>query len=151
MGKRQRVFRVIEQWCGGRPERGSDKLRAVWERFGPKGVPFDDEGAELLIRALDDEFGEHRLRPVDVLELDVNALVNAIPDKLATVSAAANAAAAAAPKESSAVLVQLTDDTIERLAGRIAALVQEKRAARRGTTSKTPSASISKSGRRKQR
>jgi hypothetical protein len=151
MGKRQRVVRVIEQWCGGRPERGSDKLRALWERFGPKGVPFDDEGAELLIRALDDEFGDHRLRPVDVLELDVNALVNAIPDKLATVSAAGDAAAAAAPRELSAVLVELTDDTIERLAARIAALVKEKGAARRGTTSKTRSASISKSGRRKQR
>ncbi len=38
MGKRQGVLRVIERWCGGRPERGSDKLRALWERRGQRGV-----------------------------------------------------------------------------------------------------------------
>ena len=151
MGKRQRVFRVTEQWCGGRPERGSDKLRALWERFGPKGVPFDDEGAELLIRALDAEFPGHRLRPVDVLELDVNALVDAIPDRLAAVAAAGGATASPAPTAPSAVLVQLTDDSIERLAARIAALVRKRSAARPRRTSKKPSASAPKSGPRKQR
>lgn len=158
MGKEERVIRVIERWCGARPERGSDKVRALWERHGPSGVPFDDEGAERLIRKLDDEFPGHRLRPVDVLELSVDGLIDAIPDSVAAATArrvtvAANASVApVAPLQ-----VELTDATIERLARRIAALIRPK-APRRpkrqpGASShgKTAKAGSSKQGRRKTR
>src|SRR5436190_21858827 len=118
--KTERLAQVIVRWCGQRPERGSDNLVDLWEQNGPQGVPFDAEGAERLIRQLDREFPGHGLRPVDVLDLSFDGLLNAIPDKL--VAPAAMTLRGVAPELAESrtpLMVSLTDDTIERLARRL--------------------------------
>ena len=131
MGKELRVIRVIERWCGQPPAQGTDTLLELWEQHGPSGVPFEMEGAELLIRELDAEFPRHRLRPVDVLEMTFDSLVDGLPDVVAkaTRSFRARTAADAAPAAKASqgpVTVTLTDETIERLARRIAELLRPK-------------------------
>lgn len=154
MGKRPRVIRVIQVWCRQPPAQGTDRLEDLWLRHGPAGVPFNDEGAERLIGELDKEFPGNGLRVVDVLDLTFDGLVNAIPNGVAaaTLSRAAVAPAAVAPASAAAAsnaasgsgtapafpplppaspTVALTDETIERLATRIAALLRPTRSSRR--------------------
>jgi len=135
--KTERLAQVIARWCGQRPARGSDKLNDLWDEHGPQGVPFDDEGAERLIRELDQEFPGHGLRPVDVLDLSVDGLLNAIPDDV--VAPAAMAMRGVAPElagNPTPLMVSLTDDTIERLARRLAELL----GARKGQSQRQPTA-----------
>src|SRR4051812_46711085 len=138
--KRARVTEVVERWCGRRPARGSDKLQELWEENGPSGVPFDDEGAERLIRELDSAFPGHRLRPVDVLGLTFDGSVDAVPDDLVEAPLALTLGArGAAPEASNAkrpVVVTLADETIERLATRIAQLLRPGKNPVRPTSSK---------------
>jgi hypothetical protein len=126
MGKEERVIQVIIRWCGKPPANGSDTLRALWETHGPNGVPFEMEGAERLIGELDAEFPGHRLRPVDLLELTFDGLVDAIPDRLVRVAISAPVSAASTARSQGPVLVELTDDSIERLARRLAELLTKK-------------------------
>ncbi len=113
MSKRIRTLTCVEKWCGKKPALGTDLLRALWERHGPNGVPFEDEGAEKLIQILDDEFGPV-LRPVDIIPLSFDGLVDAIPDA-ADVPVAASRGPAPVPQ-----VVTLSDETLDRLAQRIA-------------------------------
>jgi hypothetical protein len=126
--KRDRVAQAVERWCGQRPARGSDTLRELWEQHGPCGVPFHREGAERLIQELDREFPRHGLRPVDELELTFDGLVDAIPDRVAAETVAFTLAVRSpvtSNRESVApVVVTLSDDSIERLATRIAQLLE---------------------------
>ena len=161
MGKRPRVIRVIQAWCGQPPAQGTDRLEDLWLRHGPSGVPFNDEGAERLIAGLDREFPGNGLRVVDVLGLTFDGLVNAIPNTVAAATASraavAPAAASAAPASSAAPrsstaptpapqrppspTVALTDETIERLATRIAELLRPTRSSGRRTGSTSRSSS----------
>ena len=164
--KRDRVAQVVERWCGQRPARGSDTLRELWEQHGPSGVPFDDEGAERLIRALDQEFSRHGLRPVDVLELTFDVLVDAVPDSVAGEAVAftlpARSLATSNRNTVAPVVVTLSDESIERLATRIAQLLRPAASSRRTSASTTGRSSrpkraepsvkrASKAGRRKVR
>jgi hypothetical protein len=164
--KRDRIAQVVERWCGQRPARGSDKLRELWEQHGPSGAPVDDEGVERLIQGLDQEFHRHGLRPVDVLELTFDGLVDAVPDSVAGEAVAFTLAArrlATSNRDTVApVVVTLSDDSIERLATRITELVRTAASSRRRSASTTgrssrqkraePSAKrSSKAGRRKVR
>ena len=122
--KDQRVAEVIRRWCGQRATRGSDGLRSFWETYGPSGVPFDDEGAERLIRELEREFPGHGLRPGTVLGLTVDGLIDAIPNSVVEPLVAFTLATrpVAAP-----AVVSLSEETIERLSKRIAQLLTSAR------------------------
>jgi hypothetical protein len=113
------AFRAIERWCGKEPDLGSNRLQMLWEVNGPSGVPFDPAGAELLIDILDEEFSDRPmlLRAVDILDLTVDGLIDAIPDGAADISMEA----APTPRAASPLVVTLSDDSIERLASRLTA------------------------------
>ena len=162
--KDQRVAEVIRNWCGQRPVRASDRLRGLWETHGPSGMPFDDEGAERLIRELEREFPGHGLRPGDVLGLTADGLIDAIPDSVVepvvAFTLATRRVAAAAPETAAPAVVSLSDETIERLSTRIAQLLNSARtqraasAAGRSSRAKTARKSTkgpAKGGRRKVR
>ena len=154
---------VIRNWCGQRPAPGSS-LQGLWEIHGASGVPFDDEGAERLIWELERAFPGHGLRPGDVLRLTVDGLTDAIPDKVVepvvAFTLATRRVASAAPETAMPAVVSLSDETIERLATRIAQLLNLARtqgaasAAHRSSPAKTVRKSAkgsSKGGRRKGR
>ena len=161
--KDQRVAEVIRNWCGQRPVRASDRLRGLWETHGPSGMPFDDEGAERLIRDLEREFPGHGLRPGDVLDLTADGLIDAIPDSVVepvvAFTLATRRVAAPAPETAAPAVVSLSDETIERLSTRIAQLLNSARtkgAAPAGRSSRAKPATKStkgsaKGGRRKVR
>jgi hypothetical protein len=164
--KRDRVAQVVQRWCGQRPARGSDKLREIWEQHGASGVPFDDEGAKRLSQELDQEFPRHGLRPVDVLELTFDGLVDAVPDNIAGEAVAFTLAPRSLATSNrgtvAPVVVTLSDESLERLATRIAQLLRTAASSTRRSASTTgrssprkraePSAKrSSKAGRRKVR
>lgn len=162
--KDQRVGVVIRNWCGQRPARSSDRLQGLWETRGPTGIPFDDEGAERLVRELEREFPGHGLRPGDVLGLTVDGLIDAIPESVVepvvAFTLATRRVAAGAPETGMPVVVSLSDETIERLSTRIAQVVNSGRtqgaasAGGRSSRAKTARKSLkrsSKGGRRKVR
>jgi hypothetical protein len=164
--KRDRLGQVVQRWCGQRPARGSDKLRELWEQHGPSGVSFDHEGAERLTQELDHEFHRHGLRPVDVLELTFDGLVDAVSDNIAGEAVAftlAPRSLATSNRDTVApVVVALSDESIERLATRIAQLLRTAASSRRRSASTTGRSSLrkraepsakhsSKAGRRKVR
>ena len=157
--KDQRVGNVIRNWCGQRPARGSETLQGLWETHGPSGVPFDDEGAERLIRALGREFPGHGLRSVDVLGLTVDGVIEAIPDSALEPAVAFTLAArkpAPIPETIVPPVVSLSEQTIELLATRIAQLLAAARPAQaarrpRPKAVRRPAKGVSKSGRRKDR
>jgi len=162
--KDRRVAKVVETWCGQSPVRGSDRLQALWETHGLSGVPFDDEGAERLIQGLEREFPGHGLRPVDVLGLMVDGLIDAIRDSVVEPVVAFTLATrrVPAPAETAVpAVVSLSDETIERLSTRIAELLNlarraegaassARRSSRAQTVRKSPKGSL-KSGRSKVR
>ena len=121
--KHQRVAEVIRNWCGQRPAPGS-RLQGLWETHGPRGVSFDDEGADRLICELEREFPGHGLQPGDVLRLTVDGLIDAIPDSVVepvvAFTLAARRVAGAAPETGTPAVVSLSDETIERLSTMIA-------------------------------
>jgi hypothetical protein len=129
--KDQRVAEVIRRWCGKRAARGSDGLQSFWETYGPSGVPFDDEGAERLIRELEREFPGHGLRPGTVLGLTVDGLIDAIPNSVVepffAFTLATRPVAAPAPETAAPAVVSLSDETIERLSRKIAQLLTSAR------------------------
>jgi len=124
--KRGRVAQVVERWGGQRPDRGSDKLRELWEQHGPSGLPFDDEGAKRLIRALDQEFPRHGLTHTDLFDVTFDDLVDAIPDSVAgeTIAFTLAARSRAPSNRDAPVVVSLSDESIDRLATRIAQLLR---------------------------
>jgi hypothetical protein len=129
--KTKETIDAVTEWCGRAPERLDDGLRMLWEDTHPD-VPFENEGAELLIRILKDVFADREinLRPVDILELTIITLIDAIPDvpvmasiAMASVAPSAENVLGAPPALRGLSVVSLSDQSIEKLASRIGELL----------------------------
>jgi hypothetical protein len=113
------VFRAIERWIGKEPDLGSNRLQMLWEENGESGVPFDPVGANLLIDILVKEFSDRPmlLRAVDILDLTVDGLIDAIVD----VAAGITMEVATSASRRTPLVVTLSDESVERLATRLTA------------------------------